>query len=48
MISKVMASAAQYKRRIIGQRTKDALAALRAAGVRLGRLATLPVETVRR
>ena len=36
-LASVMASAAQWERRIIGQRTKDALAARRAAGVRLGR-----------
>jgi DNA invertase Pin-like site-specific DNA recombinase len=40
-----MASAAQWERRIIGQRTKDALAARRAAGVRLGRPRTLAAET---
>ena len=33
----VMASAAQWERRIISQRTKDALAVRRAQGVRLGR-----------
>ena len=33
----VMASAAQWERRIISQRTRDALAAKRAQGVRLGR-----------
>ncbi len=33
----VMAQFAQFERRIIGQRTKDALAAKRAAGVVLGR-----------
>jgi len=32
-----MASAAQWERRIIGQRTKDALTVKRAQGVRLGR-----------
>ena len=36
-MASVMASAAQWERRIIGQRTKDALQAKRAAGVRLGR-----------
>lgn len=36
-MASVMASAAQWERRIIGQRTKDALAVRRAAGVRLGR-----------
>ena len=36
-MANVMASAAQWERRIIGQRTKDALAAKRAQGVKLGR-----------
>lgn len=36
-LASVMASAAQWERRIIGQRTREALAARRAAGVRLGR-----------
>lgn len=44
MMASVMASFAQYERRLIGQRTKDALAALKARGVRLGRPVTLPTE----
>ena len=36
-LASVMASAAQWERRIIGQRTKDALAIRREQGVRLGR-----------
>ncbi len=36
-LASVMASAAQWERRIIGQRTKEALAAKKASGVRLGR-----------
>ncbi len=36
-MASVMASAAQWERRIIGQRTRDALAAKREQGVRLGR-----------
>jgi len=36
-LANVMASAAQWERRIIGQRTKDALAELKAQGVTLGR-----------
>lgn len=36
-LASVMASAAQWERRIIGQRTKDALAVRKAEGVRLGR-----------
>jgi DNA invertase Pin-like site-specific DNA recombinase len=37
MLANVLASFAQYERRIIGQRTKDALAEKRRQGVRLGR-----------
>lgn len=44
-LASVMASAAQWERRIISQRTKDALAAKRAAGVRMGRPSTLPGAT---
>jgi DNA invertase Pin-like site-specific DNA recombinase len=46
MLANVMASFAQYERRIIGQRTKDALAVKKAEGVRLGRPRTLPDEVV--
>lgn len=45
-LASVMASAAQWERRIIGQRTKDALAARRAAGVRLGRPSKVPVDVL--
>ena len=45
-MANVMASAAQWERRIIGQRTRDALAVKRAQGVKLGRPAVLP-EAVR-
>jgi DNA invertase Pin-like site-specific DNA recombinase len=41
MMANVLASFAQYERRIIGQRTRDALAIKRAQGVRLGRPRTL-------
>lgn len=41
-LANVMASAAQWERRIIGQRTKDALAVKRAQGVRLGRPDSIP------
>lgn len=41
-MANVMASAAQWERRIIGQRTRDALAVKRAQGVKLGRPRTLP------
>ncbi|MCF6386536.1 recombinase family protein [Mycobacterium sp. MBM] len=38
----------QYERRLIGQRTREALAEKRAAGVRLGRPSVLPIEVVQR
>jgi DNA invertase Pin-like site-specific DNA recombinase len=44
----VMASAAQWERQIIGQRTKDALAVKRAEGVRLGRPSVLTRDVVNR
>ncbi|MGF9753767.1 recombinase family protein [Microvirga sp. 0TCS3.31] len=47
-LASVMASAAQWERRIISQRTKDALAAKRASGVRLGRPSTLPLAVSER
>ena len=40
----VMASAAQWERRIISSRTREALAAKKAAGTRLGRPSSLPPE----
>lgn len=43
-LASVMASAAQWERRIIGQRTKDALAARKAEGVTLGRPRVLADE----
>lgn len=42
-MASVMASAAQWERRIIGQRTRDALAIKRELGVRLGRPPDIPV-----
>lgn len=42
MIASVMASFAQYERRLIAQRTKDALAVKKEAGVRLGRPRKVP------
>ncbi|GAA4971696.1 recombinase family protein [Kineococcus glutinatus] len=48
LLANIVASTAQYERRLIGQRTKDALAAKKAAGVRLGRPQTLPAEVVQR
>jgi len=47
-MANVMASAAQWERRIIGQRTRDALAVKRAQGVRLGRPQMMAVELVAR
>lgn len=47
-MANVMASAAQWERRIIGQRTKDALAIKRAQGVRLGRPSVLSSQVVSR
>src|SRR5207302_782150 len=43
-LAAVMASAAQWERRIIGQRTKDALAIKKAQGVRLGRPRVVPTD----
>jgi hypothetical protein len=44
----VLATFAQFERRLISQRTKDALAVKRAAGKRLGRPPTLPRAVERR
>jgi len=44
LMAGMMALMAQHERRIIGQRTKDALAVKRAAGVTLGRPVTLSPE----
>lgn len=44
----VMAAFAQFERRLIGQRTKDALAAKREAGVRLGRPRAISSKVERR
>ena len=43
-----MSSAAQWERRIIGQRTRDALAVKKAQGAILGRPKVLSDEVVRR
>jgi DNA invertase Pin-like site-specific DNA recombinase len=48
MMANVLATFSQFERRMIGQRTKDALAQKKAAGVRLGRPRSLPDEVVRR
>src|SRR5450631_3492936 len=47
-LASVMASAAQWERRIIGQRTKEALAAKKAAGVQLGRPRSVPEAVIDR
>jgi DNA invertase Pin-like site-specific DNA recombinase len=47
-LANVMASAAQWERRIISQRTKDALAIKRSQGVRLGRPSSTHPDTARR
>jgi DNA invertase Pin-like site-specific DNA recombinase len=48
MIANVMATFAQFERRLIGQRTKDALAVKRRQGVRLGRPPSLSADVVKR
>ena len=48
MMASVLATFAQFERRLIGQRTKDALAVKRAQGVRLGRPREMSPETVER
>lgn len=47
-MASVLASAAQWERRIIGQRTKDALAVRKQQGVQLGRPRTVPEDVVAR
>jgi DNA invertase Pin-like site-specific DNA recombinase len=44
----VLATFGQFERRLIGQRTKEALAVKKASGVRLGRPPTVPQSVVRR
>ncbi len=48
MMGGVMASFAQWERRLIARRTREALAAKRAQGVRLGPPRTIPPPVVRR
>lgn len=48
MFGNVLLTMARFEKRLIGQRTKDALAAKKAAGVRLGRPSMLPTEVVAR
>ena len=47
-MANVLATFAQFERRLISQRTKDALAVKRAQGVRLGRPRQLPQDVVDR
>lgn len=47
-MTQVLAVFAELERKLIGQRTRDALAVKRAQGVRLGRPSTLPAAVVAR
>jgi resolvase-like protein len=47
-MANMLATFAQFERRLISQRTKEALAVKKASGVRLGRPPTMPQEVVRR
>lgn len=47
-LANIMASAAQWERRLIGLRTKEALAVRRGEGVRLGRPPTITPQLARR
>lgn len=48
LMAHIVASMAQYERRLIGERTRVALAVKREQGVRLGRPRTLPLPVVAR
>ena len=48
MMASVLATFAQFERRLIGQRTRDALAVKRAQGVRLGRPREISAQAVQR
>ena len=48
MIANSVANFSQFERRLIGQRTKDALAVKRAQGVRLGRPRVMSARVVKR
>jgi DNA invertase Pin-like site-specific DNA recombinase len=47
-MANVLATFAQFERRLIGQRTREALAAKRSQGVRLGRPPVLPKKVIQR
>jgi DNA invertase Pin-like site-specific DNA recombinase len=47
-MANVLATFAQFERRLISQRTREALAVKKSQGVRLGRPATIPDEVVKR
>jgi DNA invertase Pin-like site-specific DNA recombinase len=47
-MANMLATFAQFERRLIGQRTREALAVKKASGVRLGRPPTVPQSVVRR
>jgi len=48
MAANIIISGSQYERRLVSQRTRDALAAKRARGERLGAHPALPSEVTRR
>lgn len=48
MVANVMATFAQFERRLIGERTRSALAVRKAQGMRLGRPRSLPDDVVER
>jgi len=47
MVANVMATFAQFERRLIGQRTKDALAVKKRAGAKLGRPSSIYASTAK-
>ena len=48
LMANVYGAVAQWERRIIGQRTREAMQAMKARGVRLGRPVDLPDDVRRR